>query len=251
MITAYRRLKIELSRHKSEYVIFLISLIIPTIICILSLNAFLAITEKMRADELLNFDNNITDFVYQYRSEGFTKVVTFITDLGDVTAYLIIIPIIAALLYFRGHRWKVALQATLVLSTSFLLNISIKELLARPRPIEDMRLVAIHTHSYSFPSGHSMSAMAFYGFLVYLTYKYMKNRWAKIALIALEISLIIMIGLSRVYLGVHYPSDVLAGFIGGFIWIIVCIVIFKFINFYRKRQNEKVQPGGMTPETEE
>ncbi|MBL3654658.1 phosphatase PAP2 family protein [Fulvivirga sediminis] len=238
MITAYKRLLLELGRHKSEYILFIASLIIPAFICIVSLDVFLEITERMKANELLQFDNNVTDFVYKYRAETTTQWVRFITNLGNAWTYMTIIPIIAALLYYRGHRWKVSIQASIVLATAFLLNITIKHILVRPRPLEAMRLVT--AHSYSFPSGHSMSAMAFYGFLVYLTYKYMPNLWVKIALIIVELSLIILIGLSRVYLGVHYPSDVLAGFIAGLFWLIICIVVFKFINFYRQQRAKKL-----------
>lgn len=246
MLTAYKRLKTELEKHSNEYLLFVFSLIIPGIVCLFALNAFLEITESLQADELIKFDDMITEFVHSFRSDAFTHVVTFITDLGDVTAYAVIIPVIAALLYYHGHhRWKLSLQATIVLLSAFLLNVAIKHLISRPRPLEELRLVV--AHSYSFPSGHSMSAIAFYGFLIYLTYKHVTNALLKVLLILVQVLLILSIGLSRVYLGVHFPTDVLAGFIAGLVWLIICIVVFNFINLYRKRQ---VRKKGLNPHTD-
>lgn len=90
------------------------------------------------------------------------------------------------------------------------LNVVLKDILQRPRPTE-YRI--INESGYSFPSGHSMISMAFYGFIIYLTYKYVKNKYIKWGLITLLSILIITIGISRIYLGVHYTSDVLAGFL--------------------------------------
>lgn len=246
MINAYRRLKKELEEHQNEYLLFVFSLIIPGIICLFALNAFLEITERLQADELVKFDDLVTDFVYSFRNDGVTSIVTFITDLGDVVTYAIVIPLVGILLYYYGHhRWKLSLQATIVLVSAFLLNVGIKHLISRPRPLEDLRLVT--AHSYSFPSGHSMSALAFYGFLIYLTYKHVPNTALKILLILLQSFLILGIGLSRVYLGVHYPTDVLAGFIAGLVWLIICIIVFNFVNVYRKRQ---VRKKGLNPHSD-
>ena len=89
------------------------------------------------------------------------------------------------------------------------MNIVLKQIVQRPRPTE-YRIV--NETGYSFPSGHSMVSMAFYGFLIYLIYKYVKNKYLKIGLITFLSILIISIGISRIYLGVHYTSDVMAGF---------------------------------------
>lgn len=238
MFSPLKKLNRELKWHKNEYVLFIVSLVIPGIICLIALNAFLDIAQQVQAVKLLKFDEVTSSFIFNYRDEKLTKIVIFITNLGDQTAYLLIIPAIAVLLFYRGHhRWKLSLQATLVLASAYLLNIAIKHLISRPRPLEDLRLVP--AHSYSFPSGHSMSAIAFYGFIIYLTYKYVPNTFLKILLIFFQVLLILGIGLSRIYLGVHYPSDVLAGFIAGLVWLIICIVVFNFVNLYRKRQARK------------
>ena len=107
------------------------------------------------------------------------------------------------------------------------LNQILKHILQRPRPTE-FRI--IEETGYSFPSGHSMVSMAFYGYLVYLIYKYVKNKYIKWISITLLSILICSIGVSRIYLGVHYTSDVLSGFLISISYLVIYIsLINKFL----------------------
>lgn len=94
-------------------------------------------------------------------------------------------------------------------------------------------------HGYSFPSGHSMISAAFYGFLIYLIYKKVKNKKLKITLIIVLSILIVSIGISRIYLGVHYTSDVLAGFTVSVSYLIIYTSIVKKIILEREKEDEK------------
>ena len=107
------------------------------------------------------------------------------------------------------------------------LNLILKHVLQRPRPTD---YSIISESGYSFPSGHSMISMAFYGFIIYLIYKYVKNKYIKVSLITFLSILIILIGISRIYLGVHYTSDVLAGFLMAISYLVIYIsAINKFL----------------------
>ena len=108
----------------------------------------------------------------------------------------------------------------------FLLNRILKLIVARERP-SVLRLVS--EEGYSFPSGHSMVSMGFYGFLIYLSYKNIKSKKIKIPLIIFLSMLILLIGISRIYLGVHYATDVIGGFIIGIVYL------FIYIKFAYKR----------------
>ena len=108
-----------------------------------------------------------------------------------------------------------------------ILNQILKRILQRPRPTE-YRIV--EETGYSFPSGHSMVSMAFYGYLIYLIYKYVKNKYLKWTLITLLSFLIVSIGISRIYLGVHYTSDVLGGFLISISYLVIYIsAVNKFL----------------------
>ena len=95
-------------------------------------------------------------------------------------------------------------------------------IIQRPRP-EDFRL--IEETGYSFPSGHSMASMAFYGLIIYFAFKYVKNKNAKIIICTILSLLVLLIGISRIYLGVHYASDVIAGFVLSIAYLVVYITI--------------------------
>ena len=109
----------------------------------------------------------------------------------------------------------------------FILNRILKFIIARPRP---ERLKLVFEDGYSFPSGHSMVAFGFYGFLIYLICKKIENKKIKYPLIVFLSLLILFIGISRVYLGVHYVTDVIGGFIFTFLYLIV------FVKYFCKKQ---------------
>ena len=107
-----------------------------------------------------------------------------------------------------------------------ILNQLFKFIFERPRPTE-YRIIT--ETGYSFPSGHSMVSMAFYGFIIYLIYKKVNNKYIKWLVISILSLLIVSIGISRIYLGVHYTSDVLAGFLISISYLIIYIKYTKKI----------------------
>lgn len=110
-------------------------------------------------------------------------------------------------------------------------NLLLKQIINRARPDADY-LVTVKTLSY--PSGHAMSAMAFYGFLIYLIYTFNIPKLVKYGIIAFLAMLIVSIGISRIYLGVHFPSDIAGGFIAGFIWVVFCILILNILKIFKE-----------------
>ena len=118
----------------------------------------------------------------------------------------------------KNKKIGLSIFSNLVIIT--VLNQLLKRILQRPRPTE-FRI--IEETGYSFPSGHSMVSMAFYGYLIYLIYKYVKNKYIKWISIVLLSILICTIGVSRIYLGVHYTSDVLGGFLVSISYLILFI----------------------------
>lgn len=227
----------EIKWYGEGYVAFVVALAIGLVLGALSLNGFLEITNEVRSENFDHFDETVTDFIYQYRSDTMTNFVTIITDMGDVQAYIIIIFAVAVwfLIDKKSIRWLI--QSVIILATTAALNVFIKNYISRDRPDIDMRLV--EASSYSYPSGHSMCALAFYGFLIYLAYTKVSHQWVRIlAYISLPL-LILAIGASRVYLGVHFPSDVIAGFAAGLFWLVFVIFIINAFRIYRRKKKQK------------
>lgn len=125
----------------------------------------------------------------------------------------------------KNKKIGVSIFSNLAIITA--LNQLLKNILQRPRPTE-YRI--IEETGYSFPSGHSMISMAFYGYIIYLIYKYVKNKYIKWFSIVLLSILICSIGISRIYLGVHYTSDVLGGFLISISYLVIYIsAVNKFL----------------------
>ena len=182
---------------------------------------FAIFTYKVVADKTIYIDS----IVYNYISNNIinknrTEIVKVITNI--TSPIMVIITALILVLAIKDKKIKISLVINLLGIT--IINNLIKIIIARPRP-EINKLVT--ETGYSFPSGHSITSMVFYGYLVYLIYKYINNKKIKIPLIIFLILLIPTIGLSRIYLGVHYTSDVLCGFLLGIIYLILFISISK------------------------
>lgn len=185
---------------------------------------FLAFAEDVFNKEIVRGDVIGYQFISDYiMSEKLTPVIKMITNFGGA----MVLSITALLLLIMIKDKKIGVGILINLCTATGLNLILKSLLQRPRPTE-FRI--INETGYSFPSGHSMISMAFYGFIIYLIYEKVKNKYIKWTSITLLSILIVMIGFSRIYLGVHYVSDVLAGFLFSIAYLIVYIgIINKYL----------------------
>lgn len=161
---------------------------------------------------------NFLDSIHIKRTDNLLKIFKLITKFGD---WYTLIIISLAFLIFDGKKTFKYISINLVTVTFF--NQVFKFLFQRPRP----ELNILDATGYSFPSGHSMVAMAFYGYLIYILLKTNHSNKYKVTGTVLLFSIIMLIGFSRVYLGAHYVTDVLAGFALGIIYLIVFTFIIK------------------------
>ncbi len=213
---------------------YLISIILALIIVVVGINVFIDLTNTLSSDLVANYDRKITEYVVSFRTPELNKILQFITNLGDLYGYIIITTICSIFFYFKFKNWHYVVQLIFVIIISGLSNLALKEVINRARPTAE-HLVSVETLSY--PSGHAMSATAFYGFLIYLCYFLKINRWLKAFIIALCSFLIVSIGISRIYLGVHFPSDIAGGMIAGTIWVMFCVLIFNIIDLFRREED--------------
>lgn len=203
------------------------------IIFFVCLILFLALAEDVFNHEIINGDVLGYKFIKTYLiKDSITPIMKCITWCGGVVC-LISITLLSFIL-LKNKKISVLILVNLITIT--ILNQLFKFILQRPRPTE---IRIINETGYSFPSGHSMISMAFYGFLIYLIYKYVKNKYIKWISISLLTCLIVLIGLSRIYLGVHYASDVLAGFLIAISYLLVYIKITKKLVLDKEGTNEK------------
>ncbi len=166
-------------------------------------------------DNEFYFDEVIYDFVRDYFiSDGITPYVKFITWFGGAIG--IIVMGIFSLFIFRDK--KISISMIICLVVGIIINNIFKVIFARVRP--DINPLVVE-NSYSFPSGHSMMSMIFYGYLIYLIYNNLENKKIKFMLIFVLSVLILCIGFTRIYLGVHYVSDVIGGFLLGFAYMVI------------------------------
>lgn len=206
------------------------------IIFVVGVNLFVELTDELPEVGLENWDTRITDYLVSLRSPALNDFFHFITDMGDVYAYLIVSAVVIAFFFFKLHNKKFIFQLLGVLIISALSNMALKQVINRARPtIEHM--VVVKTLSY--PSGHAMSATAFYGFLIYLSFKIKMAKWLRALAVFIFTFMILSIGISRIYLGVHFPSDVAGGFIAGLIWVAFCIILFNIIDLLRQRKRRR------------
>lgn len=194
------------------------------IILFICLIGFLALAEDVFDKEILNGDIIGYKIASEFLISDFaTPIAKFVTNFGG--AIFLIILAMTLLILIKDKKIGLSILSNLVIIT--VLNQLLKIILQRPRPT-DYRI--IEETGYSFPSGHSMISMAFYGYLIYLIYKYVKNKYIKWISIVLLSILICSIGVSRIYLGVHYTSDVLGGFFISISYLIIYIsAVNKFL----------------------
>lgn len=192
-----------------------------SIILFICLIGILTIIIDLWQQEITSKDIVVYKLISTYLiSDSSLPIVKCITNLGSASFVIAM----STILLVAIKNKLIGLFIFLNLAISGGLNQILKVIVQRPRPV-GYRL--IEESGYSFPSGHSMVSAAFYGFLIYLIYRNIKNRYIKYSIITVLTLLIISIGISRIYLGVHYASDVLAGFIISICYLIIFISIIK------------------------
>lgn len=238
LIQWIKRFVKETLHWRNENISYYITIALAAILFMGALKIFIEFTDELAENELGYFDDLVSGAIISFRSLPLTAFFLFMTDMGDKVAYLVITVAIGVYFLLRHRSWKFIFQIVLVLGLSTLSNVAIKKVINRARPSGEH---LVHVDTLSFPSGHSMSAMAFYGFLIYLVLQSGLNRFITSMIITFLLLIILSVGVSRIYLGVHFPSDVVAGYMGGLIWVTFCVIIFNVIDLRRlsKRRDLK------------
>jgi undecaprenyl-diphosphatase len=173
------------------------------------------LAEEMLEGDTRQFDAFVRTAIHQLATPGLTRLMQVFSFLGSVAAVTTMcLVVICVSLYFR-HARTAALLAITMLGVAAL-DVALKHAFHRPRPVA---FFGATPSSYSFPSGHALGSFCFYGILAAILTAHLPGRGAKFCVWTAAAILVGMIGLSRIYLGVHYPSDVMAGYCAGAVWV--------------------------------
>ena len=189
---------------------------------------FIKLSEDVIREELSVFDKNISSFLSNYISTNLKFMMQFLS----LCAYTPVLIVMTVLIYFLFRHHEKYCKYWLIIGINLIISDLVVEIFKiifhRDRP-DIMRLVEVS--GYSFPSGHSMVGMSFYGLIFYLFFINLNNYKRYLSAILFSL-LIFFIGVSRVYLGVHYASDVIAGFSAGLAWLVIYISFIKRSNYF-------------------
>ncbi|QNF31208.1 phosphatase PAP2 family protein (plasmid) [Adhaeribacter swui] len=210
---------------------------------LLLVSAFNIVMLSELAEHIVNspvtkaIDIQVSTFFYDRRIPGLSLAFYYYTQLGNVYSVTIMTIITAGIL--AGQRKGVYLMGLLVSVLGSGLSMQLlKNYFHRERPLD----IGYYAEtSYSFPSGHSTGAMALAGILIFILLSSVKKRKARLIGTSSGLAYIFLMGLSRIYLGVHFLTDVTAGFLLGFLWLLVSISVVEYLT-YRKVKKSKVNP---------
>lgn len=206
------------------------------LIALLLFISYIAISIRIGTEGLGKFDEAVTNYIQAFISGNMTKIMIIFTTIGSYKVEYPVLVITACILWRLRKNFVYPIVLIINLAGVRLFNQLLKAVYERPRPAYEH---LVEASGYSFPSGHAMISSGFYGFISYLLFYLLKEKTNNAIFAPIFFSiLILLIGISRIYLGVHYPSDVIAGFLMGGLWLIFCILLFYYRQhiFFKKRK---------------
>lgn len=214
------------SRPRREYRTFLFQVSLFA-----AIGAFAVLTFMVKTIPSFPIDLAIERALQSINSPIFAVLMDAVSWLGFSPQSYIVAALIVVAIYLLGLQWE-AISALVAAILPPLVNVLVKDWIRRPRPTIDLVHVFGVLNSYSFPSGHVMYYVGFFGFLWFLVYTLLKRSWRRTLLLILLGSLIALVGISRIYLGQHWPSDVLGAYLLGGITL---VAILQFYRWGKKR----------------
>lgn len=196
------------------------------ILLIMFIISFSLIAYFVEAEKLISFDTRIIAFVQGFESKFLTAIMKFLSFVGSTVAVIFITIGSAFFLYRILHHRRELILLAITMIGSTLLNMLLKSIFQRARPEINQ---IVFEEGFSFPSGHSMAAFSLYGVLTFLLWRHIKTRMGRGLVLTVNSLMILLIGLSRIYLGVHYPSDVIGAYAASGFWLFTVIWYFQWL----------------------
>ncbi|MBV9110962.1 MAG: phosphatase PAP2 family protein [Gemmatimonadetes bacterium] len=205
-------------------------------VILICVTLFAALADEVMEGDTLPFDRSVLLWMNRHASPQLTGLALDVTALGAGTVVWLVVIVGSVFLWVSRHRWSAALLWVSILGSG-LINTIMKMFFHRERPhLFPWRVP--YAGLSSFPSGHSMTAMVCYATLAYLIARLVPSKFLRYFTFSVAALIIVLIGLSRLYLGVHYPTDVAGGLIMGLAWSSFCALGLEALRFFRHRQPE-------------
>ena len=198
----------------------------------LALLSFAWLSEEILARGTARVDSSVRELVHQFAAPPVTALFRFVTNLGDWPVIMAATLALLAFFLYRGDRDHASIVLVTMIGAG-ILDGTLKLAFHRLRP--DPFFGGARPTTYSFPSGHALISFCFYGLIAGMLSFHLKARWQRVLSWSIAVVLITLIGLSRIYLGVHWPSDVLAGYSAAIIWMGAVRVMARRVEARRAR----------------
>ena len=228
-----KKVQLSIQKRIASLALLSVELIIVLVLFIAALIIFSIFAYRVLRWQNHEFDFFVFDKVALLVTPVTTSFIQGITFLGN---HNFLVPVnlllIVYFLFIKKHKWY-SIKVPVIALGGLLLMTLLKQLFNRPRPLIPL---LEPVKGLSFPSGHAMMSVSFYGLLILLVWEYIANRFWKWLLTSLLVMLILLIGFSRIYLRLHYFSDVMAGFAAGIIWLSICVGIIGKMERFSKNE---------------
>jgi undecaprenyl-diphosphatase len=240
----FQRLSARVKKFWAALAILSVEMTIILVLFILAMIVFIYTTRRVIFLDKTKLDNKVFAYIHQHVSARNNDIMLFFTFLGTheflIPANLLLIAYFA---FIKKNKW-LSIKIPAIALSSLILMFALKHLFNRHRPETPLLEAA---KGLSFPSGHALFSVTFYGLLVYIVFKTIKNKELKWTLITMLLLLILIIGFSRIYLRVHYPSDVAAGYCIGFMWLVFTIWLLNRIEQSAKAKLNEAMTSSKPP----
>lgn len=203
-----------------------------------AVTGFLDLSEHMAKQGFDQLDLRAAEVALEMRSDKLTYFFIAITALGNWHAFVTLFIIFAVIFYRHRKEIRTPLIIAGIIAGAGGVMYILKEVFARERPTLD---TLVEASLPSFPSGHSMLSVVFYGFLIFYIWRVMDSKLLRIFLTMVLIALILLICWSRIYLGAHFASDVIAGITAGIGWLSISLLVYVLVKFLKTKEKEYIE----------
>jgi undecaprenyl-diphosphatase len=222
---------------RNFYATFGIILVAGAALALAGTYAFAELAGHVTSGATQQFDDRVLRWIDEHRVQSLERVMLEITFLGTGSVVVTLVGVVGLFLWLTRHKYSAILLLVATIG-GILLNNLLKVGFGRPRP--QIFEWGTEVASWSFPSGHAMSSAVVYGTVAYLAARLQKKQWHRVLTFTIAALVILLICVSRLYLGVHYPSDVIAGVVIGLAWAGFCMATLEAIQLYGRSREPAV-----------